>query len=115
MFGNIYSVAFGVAYPALGHSPKGVGYRSGLGRFLNRWHVLNLEAKMVNPPRHVRSADQGHPHMAIGKIDSTVGTSVFLLQPEDALVEFGELVAVLNVKSDMANAWFFHRVSPSLT
>jgi hypothetical protein len=48
MFGNIHPVAFGVAYPALGHGAKGVRYRGGLGRLLNRRHVLNLEAKMVN-------------------------------------------------------------------
>src|SRR5262245_30438206 len=55
------------------------------------------------------------PTWPFGKIDSTVGTPVFLLQTEDALVELSEFVTVLNVKSDMADAWFFHRISPYLT
>ncbi len=113
MFGNIYSVAFGVAYPALGHGAKGVGYRGSLGCYLNRRHVLNLEAKMVNAPREIWSADQGHPHMAIGQVDGAVGAPVFFLQTEDAFVELGEFIPVLDIEGDMADAWFFYRVPPS--
>src|SRR4051812_37859455 len=112
MLSDIYPVAFGVAYPALGHCAKGVGLRCGVRRLLNRRHVLNLEAKMINAPRHVRSADQSHPHMAIRKVDGTVGTPVFFLQTEDALVELGEFVTVLHVEGDMADTWLFHRVPP---
>jgi len=82
MFGDIHPVAFGVTYPALGHCSVGVGYRGGLRRLLNRRYILNLEAKMVNPPRQIWSADQCHPHMTIGKVDSAVGAPVFSSRPK---------------------------------
>ena len=66
MLGNIDAVAFDVFDPALGNRPVGVVFGFRVGNFLDLLDAIDLEAKMMNPPRIFVAMDESEIEMAVG-------------------------------------------------